>query len=214
MAFPETLWLSPTSLAKVDDGNYRAFVIDKAQLPHPENQSGSKHLVVGTMASVGINTDVTGIMHAPAPGDTRSGFVTVHLVANSTESAQLNSKKVWARRCHQPGYSCFFFPATCPLLPLRASFSWRSFLVPAGLRPAALAPASLGPGLGMPLAFLFFLVLVFPKQLVVANSLDQWCGHIACRTRASMSHSSRSNAMRTSFVRLFERGDHTPGQGF
>ena len=42
MALPETLWLSPTSLAKVDNDLYRAFVIDKVHLPHPENQSGSK----------------------------------------------------------------------------------------------------------------------------------------------------------------------------
>ena len=42
MAPPETLWLSPTSLAKVDNDNYRAFFIDKAHLPHPENQSGPK----------------------------------------------------------------------------------------------------------------------------------------------------------------------------
>ena len=32
MAFPETLWLSPTSLAKVDNDNYRAFVIEKLVL--------------------------------------------------------------------------------------------------------------------------------------------------------------------------------------
>ena len=54
MALPETLWLPPTSLAKVDDTNYRAFVIEKVQLPHPENQSGSKRLIVESMASVGI----------------------------------------------------------------------------------------------------------------------------------------------------------------
>ena len=96
MASPKTLWLSSTSLAKVDNDNYRAFVVYKAQLPHPENQSGSKRLIVESMASVGINTDVTDIAYAPAPGDTRSGFVTVHLVANITESAQLNAKKVWA----------------------------------------------------------------------------------------------------------------------
>ena len=42
MARPENLWLSPASLAKVDDDNYRAFIIDKAHLPFPENQSGSK----------------------------------------------------------------------------------------------------------------------------------------------------------------------------
>lgn len=51
MALPETLWLSPTSLAKVDNDNYRAFVIDKAHLPHPENQSGSKRLITESMAS-------------------------------------------------------------------------------------------------------------------------------------------------------------------
>ena len=54
MALPETPWLPPTSLAKVDDTNYRAFVIEKVQLPHPENQSGSKRLIVESMASVGI----------------------------------------------------------------------------------------------------------------------------------------------------------------
>ena len=47
-------------------------------------------------ASVGINVDATGVVYAPAPGDTRSGFVTIRLVAQVTESAQLNSKKVWA----------------------------------------------------------------------------------------------------------------------
>ena len=96
MALPETLWLSPTSLAKVDNDNYRAFVIDKAHLPHPENQSGSKRLITESMAAVGIEVNPNGIVYAPAPGDTRSGFVTVHLVAEITESAQLNAKKVWA----------------------------------------------------------------------------------------------------------------------
>ena len=92
MALPETLWLSSTTLGKVDDEQYRALVIDKAQLPHHENQSGSKRLIVESMASVGINVDVTDIVYAPAPGDTRSGFVTVRLVAQVTESAQQNSK--------------------------------------------------------------------------------------------------------------------------
>ena len=96
MAFPESLWLSATSLERVDDDNRRAFVIEKAKHPHPEDQLGSKRLIVDTMASVGTNTDVDDIAYAPAPGDTRSGFVTVHLVANSTEQAQLNAKKVWS----------------------------------------------------------------------------------------------------------------------
>ena len=96
MALPETLWLSSTALGKVDDEHYRALVIEKAQLPHPENQSGSKRLIVESMASVGINADVTDIVYAPAPGDTRSGFVTVRLVAQLTEGAQQNSKKVRA----------------------------------------------------------------------------------------------------------------------
>ena len=97
MALPKTLWLSSTTLSKADDEHYRALVIEKAQLPHHENQSGSKkRLIVESMASVGINADVTDIVHAPAPGDTRSGFVTVRLVAQVTESAQQNSKKVWA----------------------------------------------------------------------------------------------------------------------
>ena len=39
---------------------------------------------------------MTGIVDAPAPGHTRSGFVTVRLVAQVTESAQQNSKQVWA----------------------------------------------------------------------------------------------------------------------
>ena len=81
MALPKSLWLPPTALDKVDDENYRALVIDKAHLPAPENQSGSKRLIVETMASVGITTDVTGIVYAPAPGDTRPGFVTVRFVA-------------------------------------------------------------------------------------------------------------------------------------
>ena len=50
-------------------------------------ESGSKHLIVESMASVGINADVTDIVYAAAPGDTRSGFVTVRLVAQVTESA-------------------------------------------------------------------------------------------------------------------------------
>ena len=57
-----------TALGKVDDEHYRALVIEKAHLPAPENQSGSKRLIVESMASVGINTDVTGIVYAPAPG--------------------------------------------------------------------------------------------------------------------------------------------------
>ena len=96
MALPETLWLSPTSLAKVDNDNFRAFVIDKAHLPHPENQSGSKRLITESMAAVGIEVNPNDIVYAPVPGDTRAGFVTVHLVAKITESAQLNAKKVWA----------------------------------------------------------------------------------------------------------------------
>ena len=43
-ASPEARWLSPESLAKAGNGNYRAFIIDKAQLPHPENLIGSKRL--------------------------------------------------------------------------------------------------------------------------------------------------------------------------
>ena len=50
MARPENLWLSPASLAKVDDDNYRAFIIDKAHLPFPENQSGSKRPIARTLA--------------------------------------------------------------------------------------------------------------------------------------------------------------------
>ena len=96
MAFPGTLLLTASALGKVDDDNYRALVIDKAQLPYPENQNGSKRLIVESMASVGINVDATDVVYAPAPGDTRSGFVAIRLVAQVTESAQLNSKKVWA----------------------------------------------------------------------------------------------------------------------
>ena len=96
MARPENLWLSPASLAKVDDDNYRAFIIDKAHLPFPENQSGSKRLIADTMMSVGIEVDPADITYAPAPGDTRSGFVTVVIVAKVTDDAQLNAKKVWA----------------------------------------------------------------------------------------------------------------------
>ena len=92
MALPKSLWLPPTALDKVDDENYRALVIDKAHLPAPENQSGPKRLIVETMASVGIITDVTDIVYAPAPGDTRPGFVTARFVAQVTESAQLNAK--------------------------------------------------------------------------------------------------------------------------
>ena len=84
MALQKTPWLPPTALDKVDDENHRALVIDKAHLPAPENQSGSKRLIVETMASVGIVTDVTGIVYAPAPGDTRPGFVTVRFVAQVT----------------------------------------------------------------------------------------------------------------------------------
>ena len=53
MAFPDTLLLPASALDKVDDDNYRALVIDKAQLPYPENQNGSKRLIVDSMASVG-----------------------------------------------------------------------------------------------------------------------------------------------------------------
>ena len=88
--------MSSTALGKVDDGHYRALVIEKAHLPAPENQSGSKRLIVESIAAVGINADVSGIVHAPAPGDTRPGFVTVRFVAQVTESAQPNSNKVWA----------------------------------------------------------------------------------------------------------------------
>ena len=96
MARPENLWLSPASLAKVDDDNYRAFIIDKAHLPFPENQSGSKRLIADTMMSVGIEVDPVDITYAPAPGDTRSGYVTIVIVAKITDGAQLNAKKVWA----------------------------------------------------------------------------------------------------------------------
>ena len=95
MARPENLWLSPASLAKVDDDNYRAFIIDKAYLPFPENQSGSKRLIADTMMSVGIEVDPVDITYAPAPGDTRSGYVTIVIVAKITDGAQLNAKKVW-----------------------------------------------------------------------------------------------------------------------
>ena len=86
MARPENLWLSPASLAKVDDDNYRAFIIDKAHLPFPENQSGSKRLIADTMMSVGIEVDLVDITYAPAPGDTRSGFVTVVRFTSSNAS--------------------------------------------------------------------------------------------------------------------------------
>ena len=66
MALPKSPWLPPTALDKVDEEHYRALVIEKAHLPAPENQSGSKRLIVETMASVGINTDVTGIVYEPA----------------------------------------------------------------------------------------------------------------------------------------------------
>ena len=95
MARPENLWLSPASLAKVDDDNYRAFIIDKAHLPFPENQSGSKRLIADTMMSVGIEVDPVDITYAPAPGDTRSGYVTIVIIAKITDGAQLNAKKVW-----------------------------------------------------------------------------------------------------------------------
>ena len=96
MALPKTLWLPPTALDKADDEHYRALVIEKAHFLAPENESGSKRPIAEGMASVGINTDVTGIVYAPAPGDTRPGFVTVRFVAQVTEGAQANSKKVWA----------------------------------------------------------------------------------------------------------------------
>ena len=95
MALPKTRRLSSTALGKVDDEHYRALVIEKAQLPHPANQSGSKRLIVESMVPVGINADVTDIVYAPAPGGTLPGFVTVRLVAQVTESAQQNSKKLW-----------------------------------------------------------------------------------------------------------------------
>ena len=50
MAFPDTLLLPASALDKVDDENYRALVVDKAQLPYPENQNGSKRLIVESMA--------------------------------------------------------------------------------------------------------------------------------------------------------------------
>ena len=65
-------------------------------IPLPGNQSGSKRLIVESMAPVGINTDVTGVVYAPAPGDTRPEFVTVRFVAQVTEGTQPNSKKAWA----------------------------------------------------------------------------------------------------------------------
>ena len=65
----DTLLLPASALDKVDDENYRALVIDKAQLPYPENQNGSKRLIVESMASVGINVDATdAVVYAPAPG--------------------------------------------------------------------------------------------------------------------------------------------------
>ena len=42
------------------------------------------------------SSDPIDITYAPAPGDTRSGFVTVVIVAKVTDGAQLNAKKVWA----------------------------------------------------------------------------------------------------------------------
>ena len=51
--------------------------------------------------TVGIEADPIDITYAPAPGDTRSGFVTVVLVAKVTDSAQLNAKKV----CSSPSLS-------------------------------------------------------------------------------------------------------------
>ena len=68
------------------------------------NHNGSKRPIVESMASVGINADATDVVYAPAPGDTRSGFVTIRLVAQVTESAQLNSKKLWAS--HPLGRTC------------------------------------------------------------------------------------------------------------
>ena len=55
------------------------------------------------MMSVGIEVDPVDITYAPAPGDTRSGFVTVVIVAKITDGAQLNAKKVWAS--HPPARS-------------------------------------------------------------------------------------------------------------
>ena len=85
MALPKSPWLPPTALDKVDDEHYRALVIEKAHLPAPENQSGPKRLIVETVASVGIITDVTDIVYAPAPGDTRPGFATLRFVAQVTD---------------------------------------------------------------------------------------------------------------------------------
>ena len=58
--------------------------------------SFNKRSITESMAAVGIETNPNDIVYAPVPGDTRAGFVTVHLVAKITESAQLNAKKVWA----------------------------------------------------------------------------------------------------------------------
>ena len=55
-----------------------------------------QRLIAGTMGSVRIEVDPIEITYAPAPGGTRSGFVTVVVVAKVTDSAQLNAKKVWA----------------------------------------------------------------------------------------------------------------------
>ena len=77
MARPRNLWLSPASLAKVDDDNYRAFIIDKAHLPSPENQSGSKRLIADTMMAVGIEVDPVDITYAPAPVATTSKSISV-----------------------------------------------------------------------------------------------------------------------------------------
>ena len=96
MALPKALRLSSTALGKADDEHYRALVIEKAHLPAPENQCGSKRFVVERMAPVGINADVAGIVHAPAPGDTRPGFVTVRFVA------QLLTTRLHLRSRHKP----------------------------------------------------------------------------------------------------------------
>jgi hypothetical protein len=61
------------------------------------------------MMSVGIEVDPVDITYAPAPGDTRSGFVTVVIVAKVTDGAQLNAKKVWASRADAIGYSYGLF---------------------------------------------------------------------------------------------------------
>ena len=92
MARPENLWLSPASLAKVDDDNYRAFIIDKAHLPFPENQSGSKRLIADTMMSVGIEVDPADITYAVAPqpaGAKRGPDTQTEVLHRPTASARI-----------------------------------------------------------------------------------------------------------------------------